>query len=78
MRNNVKFHDGSAFGADSVVWNLDKLIRRDAPQYDQGQATQAATWTAVIAAYHAVDPLTVVIETKIPTPTCRLSCPASS
>src|ERR1700677_257309 len=59
LRNNVSFHDGCAFNAGSVVWNLDKLIRRDAPQYDQGQATQAATWTAVLAAYHVVDPLTV-------------------
>jgi peptide/nickel transport system substrate-binding protein len=50
LRKNIIFHDGSAFNADSVVWNLDKLIRREAPQYDQEQATQAATWTGVIAA----------------------------
>jgi ABC-type transport system substrate-binding protein len=30
LPRNVTFHDGSAFTADSVVWNLDKLIRRDA------------------------------------------------
>jgi peptide/nickel transport system substrate-binding protein len=78
LRRNVVFHDGSAFDADSVVWNLDKLIRREAPQYDQGQATQAATWTGVIAGYHAADPFTVVIETKIPMPTCRMRCRASS
>jgi peptide/nickel transport system substrate-binding protein len=66
LRKNVIFHDGSAFDAASVVWNLDKLIRRDAPQFDQGQATQAAIWTGVIAAYHAIDAFTVAIETKIP------------
>jgi ABC-type transport system substrate-binding protein len=66
LRQGVRFHDGSAFNADAVVWNLDKLMRRDAAQYDQGQATQAATWTAVIGSYHAVDPFTVLIETKTP------------
>jgi ABC-type transport system substrate-binding protein len=66
LRQGVLFHDGSAFNADSVVWNLDKLMKRDSPQYDQGQATQAATWTAVIASYQAADPFTVMIETKIP------------
>ncbi len=66
LRQGVTFHDGSAFTADAVVWNLDKLINRNAPQYDQGQSTQAATWTGVIARYHVIDPLNVVIETKVP------------
>ncbi len=66
LRDGVKFHDGSAFTADAVVWNLDKLIRRDAPQYDQAQATQAATWTKTIATYAVIDRLTVGIETKEP------------
>jgi peptide/nickel transport system substrate-binding protein len=66
LRQGVTFHDGSPFSADSVVWNLDKLIRRDSPQYDQAQATQAATWTKSIASYKATEPLVVVIETKEP------------
>ena len=40
LRQGVKFHDGSTFDADAVVWNLDKLIKRDAPNYDQAQATK--------------------------------------
>jgi ABC-type transport system substrate-binding protein len=66
LRQGVTFHDGSDFTANSVVWNLDKLIDRQSPQYDQGQSTQAATWTGVIARYQAVDKFTVAIETKIP------------
>ncbi|MFC7539595.1 ABC transporter substrate-binding protein [Siccirubricoccus deserti] len=31
LRPGVTFHDGSAFTADDVVWNLDKLMRREAP-----------------------------------------------
>jgi peptide/nickel transport system substrate-binding protein len=66
LRDGVTFHDGSRFTADSVVWNLDKLMRRDAPQFDQAQATQAATWTKSIARYNVIDPLTVGIETPEP------------
>src|SRR5262249_39302101 len=35
LRDGVKFHDGSLFNAESVIWNLDKLMKRDSPQYDQ-------------------------------------------
>ena len=66
LRDGVTFHDGSAFTADAVVWNLDKLIRRDSPQFDQAQSTQAATWIKSIAKYAVVDKLTVMIETKEP------------
>jgi peptide/nickel transport system substrate-binding protein len=66
LRQGVTFHDGTPFDSRSVVWNLDKLIRRDAPQYDQAQATQAATWSKSIARYSAIDPFTVVIETPEP------------
>jgi len=66
LRDGVTFHDGSRFTANAVVWNLDKLMRRDAPQFDQAQATQAATWTKSIARYSAIDPLTVAIETPEP------------
>ncbi len=66
LRDGVTFHDGSRFDADAVVWNLDKLMRRDAPQYDQAQATQAATWSKSIARYSVIDKLTVAIETPEP------------
>ncbi|WP_428487796.1 ABC transporter substrate-binding protein [Rhodopila sp.] len=66
LRPGVKFHDGSTFDAAAVVWNLDKLMNRSAPQYDQAQATQAGTYFASIASYRVVDPLTVQITTKAP------------
>ena len=28
------FHDGSEFTAEAVVWNFDKLLKQDAPQFD--------------------------------------------
>ena len=34
----MKFHDGSEFTADAVVWNLDKIIKKDRPQFDPRQS----------------------------------------
>ena len=42
LRHGVKFHDGSDFTADSVIWNFEKLLKPDAPQYDPEQ--KAALW----------------------------------
>lgn len=66
LRHGVTFHDGSTFNADAVVWNLDKLMKRDAPQYDQPQATQASTYTGTIASYRKIDEYTVEVTTKEP------------
>src|ERR1700716_2969852 len=41
LRRAVKFHDGSDFNADAVVWNLDKLLNKDAPQFDRTQVAMA-------------------------------------
>jgi hypothetical protein len=29
LRPGVTFHDGSAFNADAVVWNVDKVLKQD-------------------------------------------------
>ncbi|WP_245293328.1 ABC transporter substrate-binding protein [Mongoliimonas terrestris] len=66
LRDGVKFHDGSAFTADAVVWNLDKLLKEDSPQYDSRQAAQGKSRIPAVASYKVVDPLTVEIITKQP------------
>lgn len=66
LRQGVKFHDGSDFNADAVIWNLEKLMNTESPQYDPAQATQASQWFAPIAAYEKVDDFTVVLTTKTP------------
>src|SRR3979409_2254631 len=49
LRSGVKFHDGSPFNADAVIWNLDKLVDKDSPQYDNAQVAQLFGRVNVIA-----------------------------
>ncbi len=64
LRKGVKFHDGSEFNADAVVWNFDKLMNKESPQFDQSQANQAASYFAPIASWRKIDDWTVEITTK--------------
>lgn len=66
LRDGVKFHDGSDFTADAVVWNFDKLLKNDSPQFDQRQSAQGKSRIPAVASYKVVDKLTVEITTKSP------------
>ncbi|MBS0240781.1 MAG: ABC transporter substrate-binding protein [Proteobacteria bacterium] len=66
LRHGAKFHDGSEFNADAVVWNFDKLMKKDAPQFDQAQSIQGSQYYGTIAAWKKIDDYTVEIRTKKP------------
>ncbi|WP_159588140.1 ABC transporter substrate-binding protein [Chelativorans xinjiangense] len=66
LREGVTFHDGSAFNAEAVVWNLDKLLKEDSEQYDPRQAAQGKSRIPAVASYKAVDDLTLEIVTREP------------
>jgi peptide/nickel transport system substrate-binding protein len=66
LREGVTFHDGSAFTAEAVVWNLDKLLKTDVPQFDQRQASQGRSRIPAVKAYRAIDALTLEITTGVP------------
>ena len=63
LRKGVKFHDGSEFNADAVVWNLDKLFKKDAPQYDPRQTAQVAGRILSLKAWRKIDDFTVELTT---------------
>lgn len=64
LRKGVKFHDGSEFGADAVIWNLDKVLNDKSPQFDAKQSAQVRPRIPSVAAYRKVDDFTVEITTK--------------
>lgn len=39
IRQGAKFHDGSTFNADAVLWNFDRLFDKNAPQYNARMAS---------------------------------------
>jgi len=64
LRKGVKFHDGSDFKADAVVWNLDKVLNDKSPQFDAKQAAQVKPRIPSIGSYRKIDDYTVEITTK--------------
>ena len=66
LRQGVKFHDGSDFKADAVIWNIDKLLNDKSPQYDPKQSAQGRSRIPSVASYKALDDYTVEVRTKAP------------
>jgi ABC-type transport system substrate-binding protein len=66
LRKGVKFHDGSDFNADAVIWNWEKIRNKDAPQYDTTQAGQIGFRITVIKGYRKIDDYTVEFTTTRP------------
>jgi peptide/nickel transport system substrate-binding protein len=64
LRRGVKFHDGSEFKADAVVWNLDKVLNDKSPQFDAKQSAQVRPRIPSVASYRKIDDYTVEITTK--------------
>ena len=66
LRKGVKFHDGSDFNADAVIWNLEKLFNKAAPQFDPKQSAQARGRILSLKAWRKVDDYTVELSTDVP------------
>ncbi|MFH1556595.1 MAG: ABC transporter substrate-binding protein [Pseudomonadota bacterium] len=64
LREGVKFHDGSPFNADAVIWNLEKVMNTQAPQFDARQAAQVKPRLPSLASYKKLDDMTVQITAK--------------
>ncbi|PTM60487.1 ABC transporter substrate-binding protein [Phreatobacter oligotrophus] len=64
LRDGVKFHDGSAFDADAVIWNFEKVLNNQAPHFDQRQSSQVRARLPSVASYRKVDAMTVEVTTR--------------
>lgn len=66
LRRGVKFHDGTPFNAEAVVFNFDRIMNKEFQYYDPDLFTPNVTQTQQIANYRAIDEFTVDITTKFP------------
>src|SRR3954468_20830170 len=66
VRQGVKFHDGSDFNADAVIFTFDRIFNDKSPQYDPPAAPIVKATVSMIAGYEKADDKTIVITTKYP------------
>jgi ABC-type transport system substrate-binding protein len=66
LRPGVKFHDGSDFTADAVVWNVRKVLDKDAPHFDASQVGVTASRMPTLRSARKIDDLTVELVTSEP------------
>lgn len=66
LRAGVKFHDGSPFNADAVVWNVQKVLDQAAPHFDQSQVGVTVSRMPNLVSARKIDDLTVELTTRAP------------
>ena len=64
LRRGVKFHDGSEFNADAVIFNIDRLFNDKAPQYSARMVSLTNFRLPAYKSVKKVDDYTVEFETK--------------
>ena len=66
LRQGVKFHDGSSFTADAVVWNVRKVLDKTAQHYDPSQIGVTVSRMPTLASARKIDDYTVELTTSEP------------
>ncbi|MCZ8097348.1 MAG: ABC transporter substrate-binding protein [Burkholderiales bacterium] len=66
LRPGVKFHDGSAFNADAVVWNVEKVLKKEAAHFDPSQVGVTVSRMPTLRTARKIDDLTVELTTSEP------------
>jgi len=66
LRPGVKFHDGSNLTADAIVWNVDKVLNKDARHFAPDQIGVTVSRMPNLVSARKIDDLTVELTTKEP------------
>nr|VXZ87486.1 ABC-type oligopeptide transport system, periplasmic component [Klebsiella pneumoniae] len=62
----MKFHDGTEVNADAIVWNVDKVLNKAAPQYAPGQIGNTLSRMPTLTGAEKIDDHTVALTTSEP------------
>ncbi|MEM1361796.1 MAG: ABC transporter substrate-binding protein [Pseudomonadota bacterium] len=65
LRDGVTFHDGTAFDAEAVKFNFDRMLKEDHPYHDTGPFPLSFFFSAV-QSVDVIDPLTVQFTLDAP------------
>ena len=66
LRPGVKFHDGSDLKADAIVWNVQKVLDKEAAHFAPDQIGVTVSRMPNLVSARAIDDLTVELTTKEP------------
>ena len=66
LRHGVKFHDGTDFNADAVIWNLDRYFNSESPQFEPPGSGITRARVPLMGSYKKIDDFTVAITTTTP------------
>lgn len=66
LRHGVKFHDGTDFNADAVIWNLDRYFNSESPQFEPPGSGITRARVPLMGSYRKIDDFTVAITTTTP------------
>src|SRR3954470_7766336 len=64
LRRGVKFHDGTDFTADAVIWNLERYFNKDSAQFEPPASGISRARVPIMDTYKKIDDYTVAITTK--------------
>ncbi|WP_428491778.1 ABC transporter substrate-binding protein [Rhodopila sp.] len=64
VRKSVKFHNGTDFNADAVIWNLQRISQ--SPHYDATAAPNVKASVSMVGNYEKLTDSTIVMTTKYP------------
>src|SRR5882724_10857972 len=66
LLHGVKFHDGTDFNADAVIFNLDRYFNSTSPQFEPASSGMSRARVPVMGSYKKIDDFTVAITTTRP------------
>ena len=66
LRKGVKFHDGTDFNADAMIWNLERIFNKESAQFEPQAVGIMRSRVPVLASYRKIDDSTVSMTTTVP------------